>query len=153
MEEDFMKLEQGNETVQEYTEKFIEYSRFAEHYISSESRKVERYIWGLKPSIREFVIAMNPITFSLIVDAAEVTEQNKNRQSEGKVMEKRRWEGPSSNFRGPIAVKYDNRTEQKVGEKFCTQCRQVHLGECKMDPRKCYKCGEMGHLSRSCPAK
>ncbi|XP_024976223.1 uncharacterized protein LOC112514123 [Cynara cardunculus var. scolymus] len=74
MKEDFLKLEQGNRTVWEYTEKFIEYSRFAEHYISSESRKVEMYIWGLKPWIREFVIAMNPTTFSLIVDAAEVTK-------------------------------------------------------------------------------
>ena len=74
MEEDFLKLEQGNRTVWEYTEKFIEYSQFVEHYVSTESRKIERYIWGLKPSIREFVIAMNPNTFSLTVDAAEVTE-------------------------------------------------------------------------------
>ncbi|XP_024964430.1 uncharacterized protein LOC112504724 [Cynara cardunculus var. scolymus] len=29
MEEDFLKLEQGNGTVREYTERFIEYSRFA----------------------------------------------------------------------------------------------------------------------------
>ncbi|XP_024989280.1 uncharacterized protein LOC112523838 [Cynara cardunculus var. scolymus] len=46
MEEDFLKLEQGNGTVREYIEKFIEYSRFAELH-SLESRKVERYIWGL----------------------------------------------------------------------------------------------------------
>ncbi|XP_024965835.1 uncharacterized protein LOC112506040 [Cynara cardunculus var. scolymus] len=98
MEEDVLKLEQGNRTVREYTEKFIEYSRFAEHYISSEFRKVERYIWGIKPSIRKFVIAMNRTTFSLTVDVAEVTERNKNIQIEGKVVGKRKWEGPSSNF-------------------------------------------------------
>ncbi|XP_024964552.1 uncharacterized protein LOC112504823 [Cynara cardunculus var. scolymus] len=78
MEEDFLKLEQNFGSVREYTEKFIEYSRFAEHYIKTEARKVERYIWGLKPSIREFVIAMNPATFPLVVDAAEITERNKN---------------------------------------------------------------------------
>ncbi|XP_024976205.1 uncharacterized protein LOC112514104 [Cynara cardunculus var. scolymus] len=152
MEEDFMKLEQGNGTVREYTKKFIEYSRFAEHYISSESRKVERYIWGLKPLIREFVIAMNPTTFSLTVDEAEVTERNKNRQIDGKVVEKRKWEGPSSDFRGSKSVKYYDRTEQKVGEKVCARCRQVHQGDCKANLRKCYKCGEAGHLSRNCPA-
>ena len=107
MEEDFLKLEQGNKTVREYTEKFIEYSRFADHYVSTESRKIERFIWGLKPSIREFVITMNPNTFPLTVEAAEVTERNKNRQSEGKVFEKRKWEGPST-FRGPKTVRYDN---------------------------------------------
>ncbi|XP_024977648.1 uncharacterized protein LOC112515209 [Cynara cardunculus var. scolymus] len=74
MEEDFLKLEQGNKSMREYTEKFIEYSRFAEHYISSESRKMKKYIWGLKPSIRKFVIAMNPAIFFLIVNVAEITE-------------------------------------------------------------------------------
>ncbi|XP_024963867.1 uncharacterized protein LOC112504148 [Cynara cardunculus var. scolymus] len=74
MEEDFLKLEQKSGSVREYTEKFIEYSRFAEHYISMEARKMVQYIWGLKPSIRELVIAMNPATFPLAVDAAEITD-------------------------------------------------------------------------------
>ncbi|XP_024989168.1 uncharacterized protein LOC112523718 [Cynara cardunculus var. scolymus] len=113
MEEDFLKLEQGIGTVQEYTKKFIEYSRFFEHYILSESRKIERYIWGLKPSIQEIVIAMNFATFSLTVDATEVTERNTSRQEEGKVTEKRKWEGPSTGYRGPNYVKYGNRPVQK----------------------------------------
>ncbi|XP_024972673.1 uncharacterized protein LOC112511322 [Cynara cardunculus var. scolymus] len=90
MEENFLKLEQNFGSVREYTEKFIEYFRFAEHYISMEARKVERYIWGLKSSIREFVIAMNYTTFPLAVDAAEITERNKNRSEEGNQVEKRK---------------------------------------------------------------
>ncbi|XP_024986551.1 uncharacterized protein LOC112521790 [Cynara cardunculus var. scolymus] len=151
MEEDFLKLEQGTKTVQEYTEKFIEYSQFIEHYISSESRNVERYIWGLKPSIREFVIAMNLAMFSLTIDATEVTERNKNRQEEGKVTEKRKWERPSTGYRGPKYVTYGNRPVQKISEKACFRCHQIHQGDCKTDWRKCYQCGKADHLSRNCP--
>ncbi|XP_024989274.1 uncharacterized protein LOC112523832 [Cynara cardunculus var. scolymus] len=90
MKGDFLKWEQGNRFVRDYTEKFIEYSRFIELYVSLESRKVERYIYGLKPSIRESVIAMDPATFTLAVNVAEVMERNKNRQGEEKVLEKRK---------------------------------------------------------------
>ncbi|XP_024986584.1 uncharacterized protein LOC112521827 [Cynara cardunculus var. scolymus] len=153
MEEDFLNLEQGNRYVKDYTEKFIQYSRFAEHYISTESRKVERYIWGLKSSIREFVIAMNPTTFTSIVDAAEVTERNKNKQEEGKVIEKRRWEGPAAGYRGPKTMKYtsNQRSMQKFNKKPCPKCRKIHQGECRMEPKKCFKCGSVGHLLNNCP--
>ncbi|XP_024963702.1 uncharacterized protein LOC112503969 [Cynara cardunculus var. scolymus] len=149
MEEDFLKLEQGIGIIREYTKKFIEYSRFPKHYISSESRKVERYIWGLKPSIQEFVIAMNPATFSLTVDAAEVTQRNKNMQEEGKFTEKRKWEGPSIGYRGPKFVKYGDKPIQKFNGKAYPRCYQIYEGDCKIDLRKCYQCGETGHLSRN----
>lgn len=35
LEEEFVRLEQGNMTVQEYTSKFLEKSRFAELYVST----------------------------------------------------------------------------------------------------------------------
>ncbi|KVF94946.1 Cyclin, C-terminal domain-containing protein, partial [Cynara cardunculus var. scolymus] len=69
---------------------------------------------------------MNPATFSLTVDAAEVTKRNKNRQEEGKAIEKRKWEGPSTGYRGPKFVKYGNRPIQRVNEKACPRCHQIH---------------------------
>ncbi|KVH88000.1 hypothetical protein Ccrd_024616 [Cynara cardunculus var. scolymus] len=90
----------------------------------AESRKVERYIWGLKPSIREFVIAMNPDTFSLAVNAAEVTERNKNRQGEEKIIEKRKWEGSSFSFRRPKFIKSDNRAPQSLLVGTCPRYQQ-----------------------------
>ncbi|XP_024990604.1 uncharacterized protein LOC112524894 [Cynara cardunculus var. scolymus] len=131
MEEDFLKMEQGNRSVRDYTEKFIEYSQFVEHYVSSESRKVKRYILGLKPSIREFVIAMDPATFSLAVNVVEVTERNKNRQGEEKVVEKRKWEGSSANFRSsasfrrPKFIKSDNYSSKQPPARTCPRCQQV----------------------------
>ncbi|XP_024972720.1 uncharacterized protein LOC112511356 [Cynara cardunculus var. scolymus] len=151
MEEDFLKLEQGNRTVREYTERFTEHSRFAEHYIAFETRKVERYIWGLKPSIREFVIGMSAATFPLVVDAAEMIDRNKNRQGEEKVIEKRKWEGSWTGF--PRAKVCNNRepSYSTFVERACPRCRRVQQGDFNMDQTKCYQCGESGHLSRNCP--
>ena len=79
LEEEFLRLDQGTMTVREYTTNFTEKARFAEHYVSTEERQVERYIWILKASIREFVLTMNPTTFQAAVNAAEVREKEKNR--------------------------------------------------------------------------
>ena len=80
MEEEFLKLEQGNSTVQEYTNRFIEKARFAKVYVPTEARRVESYIWGLKSSIREFVMGKDPATFRVAIDAAEMIEKEKSRQ-------------------------------------------------------------------------
>lgn len=86
LEEEFLRLEQGTMTVREYTTSFTEKARFAEHYVSTEERRAERYIWGLKASIREFVLTMNPTTFQAAVNAAEVREKKRTvkRLSEAK---------------------------------------------------------------------
>ncbi|KAJ9544625.1 hypothetical protein OSB04_024332 [Centaurea solstitialis] len=60
MEEEFLQLRQGIMSVQEYTTRFIEKSRFTEVYVPTEERRVERYIWGLKGSIQEFVMGKDP---------------------------------------------------------------------------------------------
>ena len=36
--------------------------------MSTEERRVERYIWGLKTAIREFVEIQKPGTFQFVVD-------------------------------------------------------------------------------------
>ncbi|KAJ9556379.1 hypothetical protein OSB04_010993 [Centaurea solstitialis] len=80
MEEEFLRLEQGNLSVQDYTSRFIEKARFAGVYVPSEERKVERYIWGLRGNLREFVLSKEPATFQAAITAAETIEREKNRQ-------------------------------------------------------------------------
>ncbi|KAJ9546969.1 hypothetical protein OSB04_019512 [Centaurea solstitialis] len=86
MEEEFLQLKQGMMSVQEYTTRFIEKSRFAEIYVPTEERRVERYIWGLKGSIREFAA----------INAAELIERDKDRQASERIGEKRIWDGQVS---------------------------------------------------------
>nr|KAJ0193770.1 hypothetical protein LSAT_V11C800429260 [Lactuca sativa] len=88
LEEEFLRLEQGNMTVREYTTKFTEKARFAEFYISTEERRVARYIWGLRIAIREFVQIQKPGTFQFVVDAAEGREH--------RALGKRKWDGTNN---------------------------------------------------------
>ncbi|KAJ9548163.1 LOW QUALITY PROTEIN: hypothetical protein OSB04_020706 [Centaurea solstitialis] len=153
MEEEFLQLKQGTLSVQEYTTRFIEKSRFAEVYVPTEGRRVERYIWGLKGSIREFVMGKDPTTFQAAINAAKLIEREKDRQMSEQLGEKRKWSGPVSDLRGGKAPRFEHRGGQSLGQKPCGKCHRVHRGNCQTGPVTCFQCGKPGHLSRDCPGK
>ncbi|KAJ9552857.1 hypothetical protein OSB04_016902 [Centaurea solstitialis] len=153
MEEEFLQLKQGTLSVQEYTTRFIEKSRFAEVYVPTEERRVERYIWGLTGSIREFVMGKDPTTFQAAINAAELIEREKDRQMSEQLGEKRKWSGPVSDLRGGKAPRFEHRGGQSLGQKLCGKCHRVHRGNCQTGPVTCFQCGKPGHLSRDCPGK
>ncbi|KAJ9545162.1 hypothetical protein OSB04_024869 [Centaurea solstitialis] len=153
MEEEFLQLRQGSLSVQEYTTRFIEKSRFAEVYVPTEERRVERYIWGLKGSIREFVMGKDPTTFLAAINAAELIEREKDRQMTEQVGEKRKWSGPVSDLRWGKAPRFEHRGNQSSSQRPCGKCHRVHRGNCQSGPVTCFQCGKPGHLSKDCPGK
>ncbi|KAJ9556477.1 hypothetical protein OSB04_011091 [Centaurea solstitialis] len=153
MEEEFLQLKQGSLSVQEYTTRFIEKSRFAEVYVPTEERRVERYIWGLKGSIREFVMGKDPTTFLAAINAAELIEREKDRQMTEQVGEKRKWSGPVSDLRWGKAPRFEHRGNQSSSQRPCGKCHRVHRGNCQSGPVTCFQCGKPGHLSKDCPGK
>ncbi|XP_023742966.1 uncharacterized protein LOC111891113 [Lactuca sativa] len=149
-EEEFLKLEQGNMTVRKYTTKFTEKARFAEFYVSTEERRVERYIWGLRTAIHEFVQIQKPSTFQSAVDAAEGREREKNRQGKNKDSGKRKLESSNTDSKKGKTSSSDCNYEQQSGIAQCTICKRFHKGECNMNQRTCYKCGKIGHIASDC---
>ncbi|KAJ9553825.1 hypothetical protein OSB04_017870 [Centaurea solstitialis] len=153
MEEEFLQLKQGSLSVQEYTTRFIEKSRFAEIYVPTEERKVERYIWGLKGSIREFVMGKDPATFLAAINAAELIEREKDRQMSEQMGEKRKWSGPVSDLRGGKDPRFEHRGNQSSSQRPCGKCHRVHRINCQSGPVTCFQCGKPGHLSKDCPGR
>lgn len=146
-----MHLQQGSMTVWDYTTKFLEKSRFTEYYVATEARKVERYIFGLNFSIRGYVMAMKPETFTAAVDAVETTERDRGRDTSNKGLGKRKWEGPPSDYKRTTFPKFDSRSLVRFGERPCSKCKRVHQGDCKPEFRTCYKRGKPGHVIMNCP--
>ncbi|KAJ9548812.1 hypothetical protein OSB04_021355 [Centaurea solstitialis] len=151
LEEDFMKLEQGSKTVQEYTSSFIEKARFAEIYIPTEARRIERYIWGLRANIRELVLNMHHGTFQSVVDAAENTEREKMRQMGDRSGEKRKWEGMNFDSKKLRALRFESKGTPAGSGRTCPKCHRTHRGECLADSKACYRCGSLSHYSKDCP--
>ncbi|KAI3691414.1 hypothetical protein L2E82_49773 [Cichorium intybus] len=74
LEDEFLHLEQGSRSVQEYTLSFLEKARFAEHHIYTKKRKIDKYVWGLTTRIREIVQPLKLPTFRQVVDRATERE-------------------------------------------------------------------------------
>ena len=73
---EFSDLVQGSMTVEEYTAKFIDLSRFAPHLIPDEHKKVTKFQKGLNDKIRPHILAAGVNTFSETVKRAMRLEED-----------------------------------------------------------------------------
>ncbi|KAL4556843.1 hypothetical protein LXL04_035008 [Taraxacum kok-saghyz] len=107
LEEEFLKLEQGNMMVREYTTKIIEKARFANFMYPK------------------------PDTFKSAVDAAEGREREKNRQGEDRASGKRKLEVTNNEFKKG-RTSSPEQPVISVGSQD-TLLRSVRREECAMD--------------------
>ena len=54
-----------------YTNRFCDLANLCPDIVALESKKIERYIWGLSPQIQSSVIASRPITFDSAKELAQ----------------------------------------------------------------------------------
>ncbi|KAI3708785.1 hypothetical protein L2E82_38236 [Cichorium intybus] len=156
LEDEFLHLEQGSRSVQEYTLSFLEKARFAEHHIYTEKRKIDKYVWGLMTRIREIVQPLKLPTFRQVVDRATERETELKRQEdEKKVLEtKRKAEDQGWTPQKKSQQSGSRGKGQKDEGKWCEKCRKRHTGSCRSDTGSvsCRNCGKTGHHTRDCRA-
>ncbi|KAD4888366.1 hypothetical protein E3N88_20439 [Mikania micrantha] len=76
MEKDFMNIEVGTMTHQEYTTKFNEMSRLVPHLVTPEESRIKRYIQGFPSEVRILVKGSAPGTYQSAVElTAELFEE------------------------------------------------------------------------------
>ncbi|GJT69377.1 putative reverse transcriptase domain-containing protein [Tanacetum coccineum] len=99
-----------------YTDRFHELARLVPHLVTSESRKIERYIYGLAPQIHAMVAATEPKNMQKAVQISGVLTDDAVRNGSIKKVEKRGNMGePSKDKNGR-----DDNKRTRTGNAFAT---------------------------------
>ncbi|GJT13151.1 putative reverse transcriptase domain-containing protein [Tanacetum coccineum] len=141
--------------------------QYSPHLVTPESRKIERYVYGLSPQIREMVAATKPKSMQKAVQISGALTDESVRNGSIKKVEKRSNMGePSKDMSG----RDDNKRTRTVNAfAICEPCRRENTGHMargsivewprNVNPvnarnptlRACYECGSIDHVRSACP--
>ncbi|KAL0551590.1 hypothetical protein IC582_010679 [Cucumis melo] len=167
--QEFLNLEQGDMTVEQYDAEFDMLSRFAPEMIATEAARADKFVRGLRLDIQGLVRAFRPATHAdalrLAVDLSLQERANSSKTSgRGSTSgQKRKAEQqpvpvPQRNFRSggefrSFQQKPFEAGEAARGKPLCTTCGKHHLGRCLFGTRTCFKCRQEGHTADRCPLR
>lgn len=171
-QEEFLELSQKGLSVQGYTDRFVELSKFAPTNCLTEVDRVRRYIQRLNAKIKAHVLGREATTFqkayevALTIDAAVQEDEAEKAQAAKR---------PAGSYFPPAAkrerfnVGFQQRRDWQPRRPFqqgtnfrrnndvqrCPRCRKgAHPGfGCNGNKIVCFTCGKDGHKSFQCPEK
>ncbi|KAL4026597.1 hypothetical protein IC575_015033 [Cucumis melo] len=167
--QEFLNLEQGDRTVEQYDAEFDMLSRFAPEMIATEAARADKFVRGLRLDIQGLVRAFRPATHAdalrLAVDLSLQERANSSKVTgKGSTSgQKRKAEQqpipvPQRNFRpGGEYRRFQQKPfeagEAAKGKPLCTTCGKHHLGRCLFGTRTCFNCRQEGHTADRCPMR
>ncbi|KAA0060279.1 pol protein [Cucumis melo var. makuwa] len=167
--QEFLNLEQGDMTVEQYDAEFDMLSRFAPEMIATEAARADKFVRGLRLDIQGLVRAFRPATHAnalrLAVDLSLQERANSSKTAgRGSTSgQKRKAEQqpvpvPQRNFRsGGEFRRFQQKPfeagEAARGKPLCTTCGKHHLGRCLFGTRTCFKCRQEGLTADRCPLR
>nr|GEY64945.1 hypothetical protein [Tanacetum cinerariifolium] len=144
-----------------YTDRFHKLGRLVPHLVTPESRKIERYVYGLASQIHRMVAAIEPKTMQKAVQISGALTDEAVRNGSIKKVDKRGNEMKPSKYKNGR----DDNKRTRTGNAFattanpverentgawpkCTTCNSYHAlgGPC----RTCFNYNRMGHLAKDC---
>ncbi|KAL0561379.1 hypothetical protein IC582_001804 [Cucumis melo] len=167
--QEFLNLEQGDMTVEQYDAEFDMLSRFAPEMIAIEAARADKFVRGLRLDIQGLVRAFRPATHAdalrLAVDLSLQERANSSKTAgRGSTSgQKRKAEQqpvpvPQRNFRPGGEFRSFQQKPFEAGEAarrkpLCTTCGKHHLSRCLFGTRTCFKCRQEGHTADRCPLR
>ncbi|GKA90354.1 putative reverse transcriptase domain-containing protein [Tanacetum coccineum] len=145
-----------------YTDRFHELARLVPHLVTPESKRIERYVYGLASQIRGMVITMEPKTIQKAMQIAGTLTNKALRNGSIKKNPKKR--GNKEECSNDRSVRYDNK-RTRIGNAFvtianpvrggyigmalkCTTCNYHHLPETPF--HACFNYNRLGYFAKDC---
>ncbi|XP_077223357.1 uncharacterized protein LOC143856961 [Tasmannia lanceolata] len=142
-----LKQEEG-ETVSQYEAKFTRLARYATHLVTDVQSKVDKFQYGLKPSVRRALAALDFQSYEAVVRCALKVEIEHLdfQQSKNKLTGVKR---TNESQPGGSGTKRPN-VKEAGDQQHCSKCGKRHGGVCYAGTRKCFQCGMEGHVAKDC---
>ncbi|KAJ9546759.1 hypothetical protein OSB04_019302 [Centaurea solstitialis] len=171
LEKEFLELKQGNMSMIEYETQFNRKARFALRFLSSEHVRIEHFVDGLRREIREFVSNRDIPSFNKAVEYArrreyDLTILDEPNSEPKKQRAERTFSVPTQRQSRSFTLRWSQSQNisraqsqaysvQSNASRPCQRCRKTHQGRCLIESTslKCFCCGEMGHIRKSCPKR
>ncbi|WVZ93840.1 LOW QUALITY PROTEIN: hypothetical protein U9M48_039794 [Paspalum notatum var. saurae] len=174
MKKEFLSLKQGNMSVTEYRDKFLQLARYATAEVAEDREKQEYFLEGLNDELQYQLMNHTFPSFHQLVDRALFTERKHQE------IEERKWkynnsssssntrprfsQGPSSQQQGQQqqaqrqqGYHYQQRYQGQPARPMYPAQRQVQTTPPTTNQTigvgPCYKCGGAGHYANACPRK
>jgi hypothetical protein len=80
-EDEFRELTQDGRSVSEYVHKFTELARYAPDDVSTEGKKMARFLKGLRPELKTILASQDFLSFSHLSNKAMQVERAKEEES------------------------------------------------------------------------
>ncbi|KAL0562098.1 hypothetical protein IC582_002548 [Cucumis melo] len=152
--QEFLNLEQGDMTVEQYDAEFEMLSRFAPEMIATEAARADKFVRGLRLDIQGLVRAFRPATHAdalrLAVDLSLQERANSSKTAgRGSTSgQKRKAE------QQPVPVPQRNfRPGGCQREAVVYHLWEAPFGRCLFGTRTCFKCRQEGHTADRCPLR
>jgi len=167
---EFLSLKQGNMSVTEYRDKFLQLARYATAEVAEDGDKQELFMEGLNDYLQYSLMNLNFNNFNHLVDRALITERKRKEMEERKRKmtpgtsnsnTRPRYQPPQQGYQqrpqqGAQGQRYPNQQSRPAPQALRQGVPTPSAGNQNATPppgRNCYKCGDPGHYANVCPQK
>ncbi|XP_057980171.1 uncharacterized protein LOC131165985 [Malania oleifera] len=145
---EFISLEQGQLTIQQYAASFQELSRFAPFMVPDEVMKAWKFQRGPRKEIHRQTTIWQMQDFVTLVDKATIVEESL--QEDVRVQNSKKRPAPSNSYGGAKQGNWKKKnsggaSQSTTSTSVCFTCGKPHAGQCWRAMKACLRCGKMGH--------